>query len=404
MTATTRATATDRRKLTMIRAARLFDGADSHADHAVVVDGHSIVAVDHAARFPADDSIRVVDLGAATLLPGLVDTHVHLCFDAGHDVAATLAEQDDDAVLATMTAAAQRLVAAGVTTVRDLGDRGYLSLRLRDAQWSGLPTILAAGPPITSVGGHCHYLGGETAGIDGIRDAVREHADRDVDVIKIMASGGHLTPGTRTEIPQFSREELHAAVAEAHRFGLPVTTHAHGIPAIEDAIAAGVDGMEHATFQTESGVVEAPEPLLAALIEHDIVVGLTLGVVPLPDFPMPPFFQANLPKLMANMARVIAAEVPVVLGTDAGISPVKPHDVLPLAVAQFAALGAGAERAVRTVTSYAAEVIGLGHRKGRIAAGYDADLLAVDGDPLTDPTALQRVQAVFVRGELVARR
>src|SRR5439155_3050951 len=171
-----------------IRAARLFDGTSLVPDPPLLLDGRTIRAVDRGVAPPAD--AEVVDLDGATLLPGLVDTHVHLAFDASADPATSLAARDDAAVLAAMTAAGQAAVRGGVTTVRDLGDRDYLSLRLRDAD--GLPTIVAAGPPITTPEGHCHFLGGVTTGA-AIRDAVREHAERGVDVIKVMASGGNMT-------------------------------------------------------------------------------------------------------------------------------------------------------------------------------------------------------------------
>lgn len=400
MTATAHARATDRGRLTLIRAARLYDGSGTNLldDPTLVIDGHTITAVDRASALGTVDNADVVDLAGATLLPGLIDTHVHLCFDAGPDVVDSLAAEDDVATLAAMAEAARANVARGVTTVRDLGDRSYLALALRDMHQPGLPTIVASGPPITSVAGHCHFLGGEVFGLAGMRDAVRRHAERDVDVIKIMASGGHLTPGTHTDRPQFTRAELRAAVEEAHRFGLPVTAHAHDLTAIEDALSAAVDGLEHATFQSADGVIEAPAALLEAIAASGVAVGLTLGAVLAPGTVVPPFFQANLPRIEANVRRVIGSGATVVLGTDAGIGPVKPHGVLPLAVQQFAGFGPTPAQALRTVTSHAAEVIGLGHRKGRLAPGYDADILAVDGNPLDDLSALHQVRAVFARG------
>ena len=134
----------------------------------------------------------MVDLGEVTLLPGLVDTHVHLGFDASADPVANLQARNDAEVLVAMREAGRTALAGGVTTVRDLGDRDYLSLGLRDDET--MPTIVAAGPPITTAAGHCHFLGGvATPGVHGVRAAVREHIERGVDVIKIMATGGQLT-------------------------------------------------------------------------------------------------------------------------------------------------------------------------------------------------------------------
>lgn len=289
MNATAHVTTIDRRKLTVVRAGRLFDRAGVIEDLVVVVDGHTIVAVDRAGQFGTTEPCDVVDLPGATLLPGLIDTHVHLCFDASADVVGHLAVRNDDAALAAMADAARISLRCGVTTVRDLGDRGYLALQLRDRHDPALPTIVAAGPPITSVGGHCHYLGGEVSGLDGVRVAVREHAERDVDVIKITASGSHLTLGTLPDLPQFSAAELHAAVAEARRYGLPVTARVDGVAAIEAALAAGVDGLERVTFQTADGVAETRQTLLHAIAKSGVAVGLTLGIAPVPDHPIPPF-------------------------------------------------------------------------------------------------------------------
>jgi imidazolonepropionase-like amidohydrolase len=390
-------TVTERPRLTVLRAAWLFDGTSDTLtpNPAVVLDGGTITAV---GQVPEDAT--VVELHKATLLPGLVDTHVHLAFDASPDPVSALAARDDAATFAAMAAAARRTVAGGVTTVRDLGDRGYLSLALRDAAAAdpSLPTIVAAGPPITSPDGHCHFLGCPATGVSGVRDAVREHAERGVDVIKIMASGGNLTPGSRPELAQFGLAELRAAVDEAHRHGLPITAHAHGTQAIVDAVAAGVDGLEHITFMTEDGVDELPDGLLARIVEQRIALGLTAGFVPAEGAGPPPGMAARLPAIFANHRRIHDAGAVLVAGTDAGLGPIKPPDVLRWAVGQLGMVGLSPAEALRASTSVAAEVCGLGARKGRIALGYDADILAVDGDPLTDPAALHRIRAVYVRG------
>ena len=386
--------------ITVLRAAWLFDGsADSLLPNpTVVVDGATITAV--GTSLPVPDGATVVDLDGATLLPGLVDSNVHLAFDASDDPVGHLANRDDAEVFAAMATAARRAARGGVTTVRDLGDRGYLSLGLRDAAVSdpSLPTIVAAGPPITTPGGHCHYLGGAARGVAGVRAAVRERAERGVDVIKIMASGGNLTPGSRPEIAQFSLDELRAAVAEAHRHNLPITAHAHGTQAIIDALAAGVDGLEHVTFMTADGVDAIPGDVLAAIAARPVTLGITLGMAPVPGATPMPAIAARRPALLANTRRLHEAGASMIAGTDAGVSPIKPPDVLRWAVAQLTQIGMTPAQALQASTSVAATTCGLGHRKGRLAPSYDADMLVVDGNPLEDLGALHHIRAVYVRG------
>jgi len=374
--------------LTAYRADRLFDGLSRLDRPTLLVEDGRVVAVGE----PLPPDVEVVELPGATLLPGLVDTHVHLAFDASPDPVGALAARDPDAELAAMAEAARGQLAAGVTTVRDLGDRDYSALRL-DTEL----TVVPAGPPLTSIGGHCHYLGGETT---DVRAAVREHVARGCRVIKVMASGGGLTPGTDMLAPQFDDEQLRAVVDEAHRHGLPVTAHAHAREAVAQAVRSGVDGIEHATCLTPEGV-DLPDGLLAEIVRRRIAIGATVGVVPVPGAVPPPHLLRHLPAILASLARMVAAGAVVVAGTDAGIAPVKPHGVLPHGVADLVTAGMSPLAALRSATATAAGVVGLGDRKGRLAPGFDADVLAVAGDPTVDPAALLSPVAVVVGGRVL---
>jgi imidazolonepropionase-like amidohydrolase len=386
-------------RMLAIRGARLFDGiASTYAPRpTVLVEDGRIVAVQSGGDPPAE--AQTVDLGDATLLPGLIDSHLHLTFNAGPDAVGWFASADDDRLYDAARAAAAKALAAGITTVRDLGDRGYVTLRLRDelaaAPGSG-PRIVAAGPPITSTGGHCHFLGGAVGDGTAMRAAVREHAERGVDVIKVMATGGEVTPGTRSHEAQFDATALRTAVEEAHRLGLPLAAHAHGAPGIVAAVAAGVDSVEHVSWLTEDGAA-IDEPAYEALLRSGIAVDFTPGVKPAVTQPQTRFLRI-LPVVMANLRRMVADGIRYTIASDGGVAPAKPHDVLPYSIAALASLTGDPADALRAATSRAADLCRVGDRTGRLAAGYDADILAVRGDPLADVAALRDVAAVFRAG------
>jgi imidazolonepropionase-like amidohydrolase len=393
-----------------VRAGQAFDGERAIPGGALVLTkGGRITGIEPGSADPPE-GWPVVEAAGATLLPGLIDTHVHLCGDSRMGALDRLPGYDDAELAGVIEQALRAQVAAGVTTVRDLGDRRWSALEWRDrsaaADGDGAvryPTVVASGPPITSPAGHCWHMGGEVRDADELRKAVRERADRRVDVVKIMASGGAMTPGTDVTACQFDLEELRLAVEEAHTLGLPVTAHAHGLPAVEQAVAAGVDGIEHCGCLTASGM-EVPDRLLESLAAQGIQVCPTLGKTA--DATPPPALLEIMERTgmtwearLAMVGRMHRAGVRLVSGADAGISSGKPHGILRETVVDLVEAGLTSAEALASATSVAARSCGLGERKGRLRAGYDADLLLVDGDPFTDITALRRVSAVVLRGQ-----
>lgn len=382
------------------RADIAFDGERSLPGGALVlVDDGRIIGVEPASA-PAPDGCSVTHLPGTALLPGLIDTHVHLCADSSPGALDLVPGRSPAELKAVVAASLQQHLRAGVTAVRDLGDHQWTVVDL--GQPADAPTIVAAGPPLTTPQGHCWSMGGEVAGTDGLRQAVRMRADRGAAVVKIMASGGVMTAGTDVQNCQFGVDEIRAVVDEAHRVGLPVTAHAHPVTAVDNALAAGVDGIEHCTCMTPTGLHPPPE-LLDRLAASSVYVGPTLGRVPGID--PPPNVQAILARMgatwddiVAHVGRLYRAGVTMVSGVDAGIGPGKVHGLLPVALSQLVECGVPARTALGSATSVAARACRLEQRTGRLAVGLDADLLLVDGDPLTDITSLQRPRTVVSRG------
>lgn len=376
-----------------LRGARVFDGDRRLTRSVVLIDGSTIVDVVDRAPEVAE----VVELGDVTLLPGLIDCHQHLCFDGDGPLEQQVAGIDDAALAARARANGQRALAAGITTVRDLGDRNYLTLELGDEP--DLPTVVAAGPPITRRGGHCWYLGGECDERADLVAAVRERAERGCAVVKVMATGGGLTPTTPVWESQFDREALGAIVTEAERFGLPVAAHCHGNQGVEDSLDAGVHSIEHCTFISESGECEPPPGLLSRVAASDIYVSATMGL--LPGAQLPPFVARNRSALRQVRRELVEHGAHLVAGTDAGISAHKPHDVLPHAIDELVDAGMSSMAALRSLTSVAARACLIDDRKGRLASGYDADVIAVRGDPAHDVAALLDIAGVWRTGTRV---
>jgi len=384
-----------------IRASRIFDGVHLLPDRdlAIVVDGCKIVDIVPAAEL--SDIVVIHDHGRATLLPGLVDAHIHLVFLGATDPVGSISG-DDEEMLVQMRRAARASLAAGVTTVRDLGDVRYLATRVRTETARDLragPAILAAGPPITTPGGHCWFLGGEASGKAQLRALVSAHAHSGVDVIKVMASGGRMTPGSEPWASQFSAAELMVVREEAHRAGLATAAHAHGVDSIRNAVQAKFDTIEHATFATPAGIALRSE-LVDELAAAGVFVSLALGT----HADGPPLTAAErrrIDDVLALADRMRAAGVKLVCSSDAGVSAHKPHGLLPHSVATLTRAGFTTAEAIRAATATAAAACRVEDRKGLLSRGHDADILAVAGDPFRDIDNLSRIVAIYREGERV---
>jgi imidazolonepropionase-like amidohydrolase len=396
------APATVRQHRWAVRAAGLFDGREWHTGRSlVVIDGDTITDVDTSGAEPPSD-LDVTDLGRATLLPGLIDAHVHLAFNPQNRTQEGLADRDAGQIADHVRQSARAHLRAGVTTVRDLGDRDYAAVRLRDQPADPadpLPQVLASGPPITRTQGHCWYLGGEADDQAAVADIIARHVEHGVDLIKVMATGGVTTPGWGPHQSQYTRADLTEATEAAHRHGRPITLHAHGAQGIADAVAAGADGIEHGSFFTESGL--APDwTTVAAIAEAGVFLGATEALLP-DGVMLNPQMRERLEQRSANFVRMHAEGVRLVCCSDAGLAPRKPHGVLPRGVVHLVSVGMSVTDALASVTTVAAEACGIADRTGRVHPGYRADLIAVPDDPWQRVQSLLDVRAVIRAGQLI---
>jgi imidazolonepropionase-like amidohydrolase len=248
----------------------------------VLVDGGLIVAV-QPARSPYPGGWPVIDRPSGTVLPGLIDTHVHLVGGGEADAFALDAGRSGAEREQVIRRSLQQHLEQGVTAVRDLGDTRWAVLD-REAQ-DGEPSVVGSGPPITSPGGHCAAMGGEASGAAPLRALVAELHERGAQAVKIVVSGGAMTAGSDLLELQFGLDDVRLVVEEAHRRGLAVTAHAHSVPSVEVCIAAGADGIEHCTCLTAGGI-HTPPALIDALAARGIQVSPTFGRLPgLPPSP-----------------------------------------------------------------------------------------------------------------------
>ncbi|MGH3830242.1 MAG: amidohydrolase family protein [Pseudonocardiaceae bacterium] len=368
-------------------------------DGAILLDHDVVRAVGthrHVDRV-ADAHTRRHSYPGETILPGLIDSHVHLAFDSGPDPVGSVANADPAALLLGMAGRAQQLLYAGVTTARDLGDRGALTIVLREAISRGIltgPKILAATTPLTSAGGHCGFLGGEVSTDSDIRRQIARNSKAGADLIKVIASGGALTPsGPRMWEAQFTAAQLRLIVRHTAEHGLSVAAHAHGTHTIADCVRAGVRTIEHCSWRTDSGVRYDDDVARQIAAQHIAVCRCVSGDWRLFLKQLGP----KAPALMDSIRRMRQAGVRFIAGTDAGVPGSRVDDYVGM-LDFFREIGFANSEIISMATVTAAHALGL-HATGTLSPGDRADLLIVNGDPLTDLNALRDIHLVLAGGQ-----
>jgi len=403
---------------TVIRADRLIDGTGAAplADAVLVLDQGEIVGT-FAGKAPdglVPADAEVFDLPGCTILPGLIDSHVHLNFPGTGPVLEELMREPEGVLVATATLAAAKALQAGITTVRDTGCVHSTVFELRRALELGYgvgPRILACGQPITITGGHTWYLGGEADGVDGLRKKVRSMAKLGADAIKVMASGGG-TLNTLSHLPSFRPEELAAIADEGHRLGRKVTAHCLCAEAISYAVDAGVDQLEHASFIADAAGNQKFDPAVAEKVAAaGVAVTSTLAVAGYAVEVMTAkadrtaaeqdfleFWSVMLEDNVNQFRQMHEAGVQFVAGTDAGWR-FTAFDGLPMELQLMQDGGMSTMQALQSATGIAARVMGIDDRVGTLEPGLAADVLVVGGDPLQNLSALRDVRVVLQAGQ-----
>jgi imidazolonepropionase-like amidohydrolase len=396
----------------VLRARRVFDGTGAPLRHdmAVTIAGERIAAVESCGPdWRPPDQAHTVDCGDRTLLPGLIDSHVHLTMGGGattRENVERLQREDRDMLVLRAIANAQAVLRGGVTTARDCGGRDLVMVAVRRALERGLftgPRLLVAGMPVTPTAGHCFWMGLQADTTDEVRRAVRWLCEQDVDFIKVMATGGMMTPGSNPWMAQYSVDDLRVVVDEAHRLGRHVAAHVLSSPGLANVLAAGVDTVEHVYSIT--GARQDYDPSLAdrmarqglfgSVTAHDGLRSL------LPDQP-----QGDLELLRLRLTvhrRLREAGVRLLLHSDA-TGPPTAFDSFGLGVEVLVrGMDVPLHEAIHACTGLAAEALGVAGETGSIAPGKRADLVLLDGDPTVDLTAMRRIYKVFRNGELVVQ-
>ena len=366
-------------------ARRLWDGrsdfcvSDTTHGMCVAVECGRIALLGRADRLPYGTR-HTIDLREqdSTIIPGLIDAHVHMEFDPKYSLHGQ-PQLGAEAAMDRLKARALSMVSHGITSARDLGGKGGAML-LRDAIDRGEcvgPRLLCAGQPLTKPQGHCHQWGGEVRGEAQIRSVIERQVRSGADLIKIMATGGVRTPGTNPAESAFSQEELNAAAAAARMHGKRLAAHAHGVGGIATAAAAGVHTIEHCSWVDRHGAWgRYDESTIGEIAQRGIFVCPTVGA----GWARQPALQSALSPALERMH---LTGVRIVAGSDCGAIPNLAHHRLADGVVVLGrCAGMSHAEALRSATSEAAAALGLEAECGTLSEGHSADLLVVRGDPI----------------------
>ena len=376
---------------------RIWDGAAVLAADTLQMEGQKITSIGHKEDLAPLVRKTAQSHAGLTAIPGLIDAHVHLELNPDD---AKPPEKSLPTAIVLMRERAQQMVKAGITTARDLGGGAWFELALRDQILAGElpgPRLICSGQPITSPQGHCHFWGGEASNLAQATDVLHRQIAQNVDLIKIMATGGRLTAGSQPTDAQFPQATLDALVATAHQHKLPVAAHCHGTEGIHRAALAGVDTIEHCSWVGNDGWASDYQPEVARVIlENGIWVSPTVnkGWQRMLDSKT----GAVLQRIRAAYRKMIDLGIPMLASTDAGIPGVYHHE-LPAALVVFAQIAQlSPVQALQSATSAAARALGVDHLVGSLAAGLDADILLVEGDPTVDLARITEPACVYSRG------
>jgi len=392
--------------------ARVVDGRGAVLENRrIVVENGRIVSIQPAGGTAGDaPAADYIDAAGMTVMPGVIDCHVHLSIGGAADAMGEAVADTDSMAVIRMARNAARTLAAGITTVRDMGAKNHIDLAFRAAVKQGVhkaaPRVLPSGRPITMTGGHCWQIGRQADGIDDARRAAREQIKAGVDWIKLMATGGILTQGTEIGAPQLGEDEMRAAIEEAHKAGCRTAVHAHGASGIKNAVRAGIDSVEHAYFLDDEGIELMIErgcwlvPTAAAVklvVENGVEGGIPCYVVRKAA--------SAIDSQVETCRAAWKAGVRMAMGTDAG-TPYNRHGENMQELAAMVEIGLSPMETIVMATSRSAELLGLENELGAVEVGKIADLLVIDGAPDEDVAILrtaERIMYVLQDGSVAAR-